>query len=183
MLASLRRGSGPPRFTENEPFALLVGCHARIRAFTALAVALPRVPADDRDVARAAEDVLRYFTLALPLHEEDEEDELVEALRLHAPHDSWGPILATVREEHRAIDAALAGLTPLWEEVARNPAALARHKSELDRGATSLEALFEPHLALEEDRLFPLARRYLPAEAQGGLLEAFRERRRLSFAS
>ena len=64
-------GEGPA--TEG-PFELLLGCYARIRAFTSLAARLcSDEPASEPEVAGAAARVHRYHAVALPLHQADED--------------------------------------------------------------------------------------------------------------
>ena len=59
---------------EEDAVGLLVACHARIRSFTATALRLSQaVGAEPSEVADVAGAVHRYFTVALPLHVEDED--------------------------------------------------------------------------------------------------------------
>jgi len=65
-----------------DAISLLLGCHQRIRHFTQVAFRLaqnPNAPAPDR--ADAARSVLRYFQIALPLHEADENESIYPRLR------------------------------------------------------------------------------------------------------
>ena len=56
---------------------LLLGCHARIRHFTAVAVKLAHALAATSDeIRQAAEVVHRYYSVSLPLHEADEDQTL-----------------------------------------------------------------------------------------------------------
>ncbi|MBN8616763.1 MAG: hemerythrin domain-containing protein, partial [Deltaproteobacteria bacterium] len=91
---------------------LLADCHAKIRFFSRLAVALgQQSAADEADVAARCGEVRRYFREALPLHVADEEESIrprlaghADALaQMHAEHDAH-------REALAALDAALSAL-------------------------------------------------------------------------
>jgi len=70
----------PARSADQSPedaFDLLLGCHQRIRHFTATAAKLAHAQGATADEIRmAAASVHRYYSVSLPLHEADEEDSL-----------------------------------------------------------------------------------------------------------
>ncbi|HVY60409.1 MAG TPA: hemerythrin domain-containing protein [Planctomycetota bacterium] len=162
---------------------MLLACHERIRSFTALAAKLARSPgAPAAEVADAAARVHRYFTVALPLHEADEDRSLrprLEAARL-APAVIDAAFAMT--EQHRVIDEEVATLVALCERLVREPSAIASVAPDLGRSAGRLEMLFEMHLELEERTIFPAIRGGLPPEARASLLAEMRERRGLATA-
>ncbi|HVY48817.1 MAG TPA: hemerythrin domain-containing protein [Minicystis sp.] len=143
---------------DDDPLAGFLACHARIRRFAEIAVKVaehPEAPARDR--AEAAEAVVRYFELALPLHVEDEEQSL--APRLVAHGDAAG--LEAMRGEHVEIEARLAALLPVFRAVAEAP----ERAASPDLAATrALADLLERHLQLEEAVVFPAARRLPDAD-------------------
>ncbi len=168
------------RSREAEPsdaLSLLSGCHARIRHFSSMAVALagsPGAPADE--VAEAARQLVRYFTLALPLHTEDEELDLLPRLRgLSTELDAR---LETMHAEHERIDALLAPQVEAWQALAEAPGGLAARAAELLPRARELQELFERHLLAEEEHIFPALRTELDDEALDAVRAAIRERRR-----
>ncbi len=65
----LQIGQKPRTADADDPEAMLLDCHARIRNFSALSVRLasPDVAAEG-EIADAAARVHRYYTVALPLH-------------------------------------------------------------------------------------------------------------------
>ena len=101
--------------------ALLRACHEKVVRFTTLAQRLQahvRQQGVDEQAGEAAQAVLRYFTLAAPLHHADEDDDLFVALRalghltltaridaLQAEHDTLGQQWAEVRPWLEAIAA------------------------------------------------------------------------------
>lgn len=100
---------------------LLRACHEKVVRFTTLAQRLQahvRQQGVDEQAREAAQAVLRYFTLAAPLHHADEDDDLFVALRglnhatltaridaLQAEHDALGQCWAKVRPWLEAIAA------------------------------------------------------------------------------
>jgi hemerythrin-like domain-containing protein len=141
VLHSIRtRGSAPA--APEEPIELLLACHARLRHFSALALALAtRRDLADAQVEDACVELLRYFRVALPLHEADEEESLAPALE---PFVTDG-VLVRMHEEHMIIHEALDELFPTWE---RRTSALAPTEE--------LSRVLDVHLALEESSIFPL---------------------------
>ncbi|HEY1956271.1 MAG TPA: hemerythrin domain-containing protein [Polyangiaceae bacterium] len=172
MLHSIRtRPAEPP---SNEPSDLLLACHARLRHFSELAVALAR--RGDLDVASivdGSERLLRYFRLALPLHEADEEESLAPALIAHATPEQVDA-LERMRAEHVAIHDVLAELFPLWEATAAD--ARAPHRTRALPHAERLSSVLRDHLALEESVVFPSMRALADSERKA-LVLAMRARR------
>lgn len=105
----------------DDPMALLRACHEKVVRFTTLAQRLQahvRERGADEQAREAAQAVLRYFTLAAPLHHADEDENLFTALRalghppltaridaLQAEHDTLGELWAEVRPWLEAIAA------------------------------------------------------------------------------
>ncbi len=143
---------------------MLLGCHQRIRYFTAVSARLadadPRVTAE---IAEAAEAVHRYFTVALPLHEADENESL------HPRLSGAGAPVAIASEEmvrqHAGIDALVAELVPIWDSLRQTPERLSEMAEGLRERSRRLQQLWEEHLSLEEQTVFPAMERCLsPAE-------------------
>jgi len=147
----------------NEPedaISLLLGCHQRIRHFTQVALRLaenPHAPASDR--ADAARSVLRYFQIALPLHEADENESVYPRLHEKLRAGELSEANETMVRQHTEIDRVIADLIPRWQ-------------SHLDSGQVSADAnllaitehlqqLWAIHLALEEEQVIPAMREHL----------------------
>ncbi len=167
-------GARPP--IPDDPFALLADCHARIRRFTSLAQRLVAAPltTPPAEISAAATDAIRYFTVALPLHEQDEEASLAPRLGEMDLPESARTALAALGPEHRAIEEVVATLLPKWAEIARDPLAKDR---DLETPSHRLAALFDAHLLREERDLFPAARRAMSATDLSALLQEIRARR------
>jgi hemerythrin-like domain-containing protein len=174
MLVPLRFPSAPAPERPRDAFQLLLECHERIRAFTELAVKvarLPDVPAAER--AEAVTRVERYFTVALPLHVEDEDVLLTHRLREVGASKVALRALEEMSEQHRDIEDLLETLLPRWRLLRASPE---RH-GELERDSVRLAGMMEKHLGLEELVLFPEARARLSQESVESLGAEMRVRR------
>jgi hemerythrin-like domain-containing protein len=144
------------------PLFLLLGCHQRIRTFTALAQrVVGGAPAPREQVRDAAVSVYRYFDEALPKHVSDEEQSLDPRLRFAFPE--LAPLLVEMAAQHREIETFLGQLLPFWKLVADEPEATA----DLDQMRATTQrfaALWQPHLTLEERELFPALERLGPQD-------------------
>jgi hemerythrin-like domain-containing protein len=153
---------------------LLLECHARIRSFVRLAVALAQSSSGDEEVADAAGRLARYFSVALPLHVADEEESLRPRLTALAS-PPLAPALATMTQEHERCHELLAPLLAAWQALSGAPGDEALRRS-TDAGAHGLAQLMEQHLRHEEHTLFPAAAQ-LPAEVQSAIVHEMRARR------
>jgi hemerythrin-like domain-containing protein len=141
----------------DQPFELLAACHDRVRRSLNLLRRLvdhAEQHGPDRQAAEAARDVLRYFSLAAPLHHEDEEKHLLPLLYA-SERAEWVEAAEQMVADHRTFRA-------LWSELAIGLQALAdgRLPDDLDRlrrQAESFDALHTSHLALEDKLAFPAA--------------------------
>lgn len=177
MLTSIRRQK-LDMAVEADAIDLLVECHGRIRQFTKIALRLANAKGvDEGEIREAASKLIRYFTIALPLHSEDEETSLHGRLfEAEAPLEVKEAIERMV-EEHGPIHATIDELVGLWKALLENPSRLAEHEAPLRQGAEELARLFDEHLAKEESIVFPAARQYLRPEALREILEEMRARR------
>ncbi len=161
-----------------EPDELLIACHGRIRHFAEVACKLAEASeAPPEQVVEAASSLQRYFTVALPLHERDEEDSLAPRLLESPARMEVEDALARMVEQHRIIDALVERMIPVWARVAASPGDLADVADELDEGAQSLVLLFEPHLAIEEMGIFPALGRSVTEATRRVILQEMKARR------
>ncbi len=182
MLVRLHSGPSLPGAGFADPFEMLEACHGRIRSFTAVAQRLASQEAPPSQVAEAASGVHLYFGTALPLHEQDEEETLWTALRGSAPPARLETLFDRLVQEHRTIEQVLRELLPQWADLANRPQGLAERRRSLSDLTQELGRAFEPHLAMEEQELYPLAREVLPAASLRPMLLEMRTRRQPVFA-
>jgi iron-sulfur cluster repair protein YtfE (RIC family) len=155
---------------------LLLECHVRIRDFLAMArrVGEARGTAPE-ELAQAAARVHRYFTQALPLHAQDEEDSILP--RLRGRDAALDRALADMAREHGEHERPLAVLAGACAEVARDPARLAPLAPVLLAATGELERHFAVHLEREEAVVFPAIRRLLAAGEDAAIVAEIRRRR------
>lgn len=142
-----------PETPASEALALLIACHERIRRFADAAVLIVTMPGvSSAEVSEAARAIHRYFSIALPLHIQDEDVSLQRRLEPHA-NRSMREALTRITHEHITIDGALQQLLPLWSLVINEP--YRARELDLRKPSEALRASFESHLQLEEQHIFP----------------------------
>lgn len=155
---------------------LLLECHHRIRTFSQMAVELGRRgDLTENDVLEAAQRCERYFSEALPLHVEDEEQSVLP--RLLGQKDDVDAALATMQAQHADHVPQLAALLEALGALRAQPNA-GRLRERLRAVAEPLALDFEQHLAREESVIFPAVRVVLSDATQLIAMEELRARRR-----
>ena len=140
-----------------------------------LLVKVPNVP--DAEIREAADRLVRYFTISLPLHSEDEERSLAPRLLAKALPPELEKAVLAMRREHGPIHALVDELVPLWRRLVEEPRSLDALGAELRPLSHELKALFEPHLLAEERSVFVAARERLDAAEVAAIASEMRARR------
>lgn len=155
------------------PVDAMLACHERIRRFLDGAHKLATLddPADPRARA-AALACARYFREGLPLHALDEDTSLAPRLRRVAPR-AIGAALDRIAAEHEHIHTAIDAMLP-WLDATAATGVVPR---ELGPTVDTLAGRLLPHLALEEELVFPAARRWI-CDPDQALIRAEMVRRR-----
>ncbi len=152
----------PPLAGFDQPILLLMDCHRRIERFLNALISVcsdrqgGELSPDERDVLLRATE---YFRSAAPRHTQDEEASLFPLMRAGgdprvatALHD-----LARLEADHRTADekhAEVNQLVDIWLESGRLDEDSVR---QLGVRLGELQAIYRDHIALEDDRIFPLA--------------------------
>jgi hypothetical protein len=173
----LKRSAAP--VDTGAPVDHLLGCHARIRHFVGVAARLKDLDvhqASLADVAETVASVRRYFNVALPLHEADEESDVTPLLLSTANRSVVEDHLIMMANEHCMLHLILDELDPLWAKLEAEPGALAVLRTSLQVPTRRLEAIFDVHLAREERHVFPLVAALAEAD-QEALVREMRHRR------
>lgn len=164
MLHKLGRSADP-----DDLLGLLLACHRRIRAFSALAVTLATgADAPSRQREETCERLIRYFSEALPLHARDEEESVAPRLRGRAP--ALDAALRRMADEHRAHEAPLDALLRGWAALRERPDDDDLRLSLVDP-SMNLRDSFEIHLREEETLVFPHLAALSPAERDESVRE------------
>ena len=169
------RSSGSQDVTE-----LLLACHQKIRHFSQVSVRLAHAHGiSEAEVRQAADGLLRYFTVALPLHEADENLSIYPRIRNAAPPPELaGPAADAMVDQHLAIDEVVERLIPLWTMVKAAPDKLPELSGEMCGLAKRLQELFDAHLRLEEETIFPALQKYLPQPELDVIVQEMQARRK-----
>lgn len=158
----------------DDPMALLLACHDKVRRFSDLLLRLRDhlvqhgADGQARDAARS---ILRYFDLAAPLHHADEDTDLYPALLALEDAAVTQRILA-LSTEHEVQDAQ-------WRELSAWLRALAADEqpTEIPHALIDTFASHQTaHAEAEERDVYPAACR-LPASTLARIAQAMVERR------
>ena len=170
MLISIGR-----REQKGDVIDLLLECHGRIRTFVTMARATGESQGREaHELVDACARVERYFTEALPLHVQDEEESLLPRLQgRRADVDRALASMHAQHEAHRPLLEAMLGAAGALRQSPGDPALLAS----LAGAARRLELDFQKHLDLEENLLFPAARELLEEAERADILGELRARR------
>lgn len=178
MLNQISPAPNAPKSTNDELNDLLLGCHQRIRHFIAVASKLAHAQgASPQEIQGAAESVYRYYAVSLPLHEADEEDSLRPRLSSVAD-PKVQHALAAMHDQHMAIDDLLERLLPLLRLVGNNPDVLADAGGEMCSITSALAQMFDAHLQMEEEVIFPAVGAHLGEQDRAELVREMRDRRK-----
>lgn len=146
------------------PFDMLEACHERVHRMLTLLGRLQvhvQVNGCDTQAQQAAQDVMRYFDLAAPLHHQDEE------LHVFPPLLAGGDLAVAVvvqqlMDQHRAMELAWAGMRLVLVQIATHtstvPAPFLLLTAELVQG---FAVLYEAHIRMEEGVAYPAAKQLL----------------------
>jgi iron-sulfur cluster repair protein YtfE (RIC family) len=174
-------GDKPHSFSE--PTGLLSDCHRRIESFLGVLASVGEVigtpPA--AETARSLESALRYFREAAPKHTADEEQSLFPRLRklddatLRAALEQ----LEHLEQDHRTADALHAEVDRLGTKYLAAGKLSAAEAAEYRVAVARLRAIYEQHIRLEDEIVFPLAQRALPAPEKSAIAAEMASRRNL----
>ena len=157
---------------------LLIGCHLRIRHFTAAAVKLAHAQgATDDEIRQAAAAVYRYYSVSLPLHEADEEDTVRPRLNPVAGERVRHALLA-MADQHQGIYDFVERLMPLLQLLERNPGSLSQVGGEMCSLTSALDEIFRAHLQMEEEVIFPAIQALLPQTTRDDMFREMQARRK-----
>lgn len=157
-------GFGTPTVGFEQPFEMLVACHERVgRTLDLLRRLIDHIDTQGHDAASrsAAQDVLRYFDLAAPLHHEDEELHVFPALAGSADPQVRAAILALQRDHERmaVLWARLRTVVETWcDDVMPQPI-----DASTRQGIDEFTGMYANHVATEERMIYPTARGCLDA--------------------
>ena len=168
-----------------DPLGLLVHCHERIEAqLSTLESAAEILRAGDRRplprVFGVIDAACAHFAIPGVKHTEDEEVSLFPRLRAHggAGGEEALAAMAELESQHRAAEKLHAAFDKFVLTLPRDGSAEAKELDCFSSLVAELTTLYRPHILLENNFVFPIAGRVLPASEFQGLGEEMRARRK-----
>lgn len=164
-----------PAASFDDPVALLMACHDRVRQYAGLTLKLAEYLADhdtDAQARAAANSILRYFDVAAPLHHQDEEEDLFPLLAERGDEMLKALVGIAMFEQHVALAA-------LWQQVRTRLLAIAAGESaDLPLAlATEFARQYPAHALVEDEQIYPFAAKLLSAEELAVLGQSMASRR------
>ena len=164
----------------DDPIGMLKDCHRRIEQFLhLLCLVVERAPGRPltEEEGSAVRSALNYFRVGGQRHTADEEESLFPRMRAEQGTAAALKEIEALESDHRQADdlhAAVEKLYTTWLEGR----ALSTEESEHLRAATErLKQLYEGHIRIEENLVFPRAAQGLNREAIAQIGQEFRARR------
>lgn len=175
-----------PSPTFQQPLELLSDCHRRIETFLrALILVAEQARGGELNSQQreALETALRYFREAAPKHTADEEDSLFPRMR-EMDRGAAREALAKIQALEADHEAAQRGHDEV-ESLGRRWLAAGRlstdEASHLVRRLQELQSIYDRHIAVEDNEIFPLAKQVLDAKALTEVGREMAERRGQDF--
>lgn len=141
----------------DDPIELLLACHDKVRHFANLAQRLrdhlnklPEAAPVDTPAQEAAQAILRYFTVAAPLHHADEEIDLFPALRLVGTPELRAHV-DTLTAEHSELGGLWQNLQTWLQDIAKG------HAHRPPDCVDDFALRYSAHAQREEDEVYPSA--------------------------
>lgn len=171
-----------PEHDFNEPIGMLEDCHKRILHFIRTMVSLTEsVGAAPLDVEGrdSLERSLRYFREAAPRHNADEEESLFPHLRGHsdAQNEQIFARIASLATDHRWVEAQHVEIDAIGSRWLTAGGLRSYDHARLRTLVHSLWLFYEHHIEIEENEVFPAARRILTATERSTVGREMAERR------
>ena len=152
---NVKLGLKPKTVDEDSVVVALLDCHARIREFFTMAMAAgQRSEAGEELIKDAIQRVHRYFTLALPLHVQDEEESI--SPRMRGISDAVDRALDQMSAEHKTHMKLIDALVSACEVALASENIAKSAKEQVLPAALVANGAMMAHLDLEEGVLFPV---------------------------
>lgn len=166
----------------SDPTALLSDCHRRIEMFLGT---LEKVAACienplERDTRNALDSALRYFREAAPKHTADEEESVFPRMR-RSDSPEIKTALATLdalEQEHRRADLLHAEVDLIGKRCLEDGCLSSLEATQFRQAIAELASIYKNHIRIEDDLVFPIAKRILSQTDNSTIAEEMSARRR-----
>ncbi|MGO8794141.1 MAG: hemerythrin domain-containing protein [Candidatus Sulfotelmatobacter sp.] len=168
----------------SDPAGLLSDCHRRIEMFLGSLQSIAQLI--DRpltaDTRTALESALRYFRESAPKHTADEEDSLFPRLRqLREPEiEAALAALDALEGDHRKAESLHAEVDALGSQCLAQPCLPGKEAERFRHAVNELASIYGEHIRVEDEVVFPAAKRKLSAPQQAAIANEMASRRNLN---
>jgi hemerythrin-like domain-containing protein len=165
----------------DDPIGMLKDCHRRIEQFLhVLCLVVERAPGRPltEEEAAAVKSALNYFRVGGQRHTADEEESLFP--RMRAERETSGALkeIESLETDHRQADDLHLAVENLYTSWLEGKALTAEEEQKLRAATERLKLLYEGHIRIEENLVFPRATQGLDIETIAKIGEEFRARRK-----
>ncbi len=165
---------GKPQAGFGDPFGLLWDCHRRIESFLGVLIKAAEIGTLDEASFRSLEAALDYFRDAAPRHTADEEESLFPRMRAAG---AGLEMMAELEADHARADRLHARLDKLGRRWLAAGELAPEELAEFGRLSGELREMYARHIGVEDEQVFPLARRVLDREAAAAIGREMARRR------
>lgn len=158
-----------PSPTFAQPLELLSDCHRRVESFLrALIIVTEQADGGPLDARQreALQTALRYFREAAPKHTADEEESLFPRMRQLgdvAGREALAKIQA-LEADHEVAEGEHGVVEQLGQKWLANGDLKPEETRRMDEALRRLQKIYEHHIAVEDNEVFPIAAKLVPAE-------------------
>lgn len=171
----------------SDPTGLLSDCHRRIEMFLGSLGAIAKVidsPLTD-ETRRALDFALCYFREAAPKHNADEEESLFPRLRQlrHPDVQSALARLDELENDHRWAAPLHAEVEILGQRYLSKGNLSAGEAEEFREAVAKLTSMYQQHISVEDDVVFPLAAQLLSKAERAAIADEMASRRKVGLVT
>ena len=165
----------------DDPIGMLKDCHRRIEQFLhVLCLVVDRAPGRplSEEEAGAVKSALNYFRVGGQRHTADEEESLFP--RMRAEHTTATALkeIEALESDHREGDDLHAAVEKLYTSWLEGSVLSSEDEQRLRAATERLKQLYEGHIRIEENLVFPRAAEGLDGPVLAQIGEEFRARRK-----
>ena len=165
----------------DDPIGMLKDCHRRIEQFLhVLCLVVERAPGRplSEEEAAAVKSALNYFRVGGQRHTADEEESLFPRMRAEQATASALKEIEALETDHRQADDLHAAVENLYTSWLEGKPLSADELQQLRAATERLKQLYQGHILIEENLVFPRAAEGLDRAALAEIGQEFRARRK-----
>ena len=165
----------------DDPIGMLKDCHRRIEQFLqVLCLVVERAPGRPltQEEHAAVQSALQYFRLGGHRHTADEEESLFPRMRAEKATAGALKEIEALEADHREADELHLAVENLYAAWTEGRPLSPEDEQRLHEATQRLKQLYEGHIKIEENLVFPRASESLDADTIAAMGVEFRERRK-----